>query len=337
MACFRENKEENIQFDSEKMRQELQENGYAVIPNLLTSEECDRLTSQFRDWVAEFDDSYIPLQKKSSVIQSYRCGHFEPSWEVRLRAKKIFQEVWGTEKLLSSIDGIAISKPPENKREYRDIHKDWLHLDQGIRREGLHAYQGAVYLEEQTRDDYCFRVLSKSHLYHSEFFKTFPNAVTKTECTDFYKLNNNEKDFFFKNGCTFECVPVPKGGIVLWDSRTVHDNTPPVSERPNHDRWRFVVFVSMTPAIWAGEKDIEFKQDVYRRMLLTSHWSSQGLKTFKEYKVGNWKKRANISIDYLPDIARKQEAKLLAGVERYDFNDGTPNGPDAPKWRFGIY
>ena len=222
--------------------------------------------------------------------------------------------------------------------EYRKDSKDWLHLDQGVRREGLHAYQGAVYLEEQTKEDYCFRVLAKSHLYHAEFFKTFPDGVAKTERQDFYKLSAQEKSFYYNKGCTLENVPVPKGGIVLWDSRTVHDNTPPMAKRSKPDRWRFVVFVSMTPALWASEKDMEFKKDAYRRMLLTSHWSSQGLATFKEYKVVKYNKNfVNVSIDFLPDIARTREARLLAGDERYDFQDGHPNGPDAPKWRFGIY
>lgn len=221
--------------------------------------------------------------------------------------------------------------------EYRKESKDWLHLDQGVR-EGLHAYQGAVYLEEQTKEDYCFRVLARSHLYHAEFFKTFPDGVAKTERQDFYKLSAQEKSFYYNKGCTLENVPVPKGGIVLWDSRTVHDNTPPMAKRSKPDRWRFVVFVSMTPALWASEKDMEFKKDAYRRMLLTSHWSSQGLATFKEYKVVKYNKNfVNVSIDFLPDIARTREARLLAGDERYDFQDGHPNGPDAPKWRFGIY
>lgn len=91
----------------EQLRQELYDKGYAVVPDLLT-------TSQFRDWVSKFEEGQIPLQKKSSVIQSYRVGHFQQSWEVRLRAKAVFQAVWGTEKLLSSVDGIAISKPPLN-------------------------------------------------------------------------------------------------------------------------------------------------------------------------------------------------------------------------------
>lgn len=222
--------------------------------------------------------------------------------------------------------------------DFRDVDYDWLHLDQGVCREGLHSYQAAVCLEEQTVDDYCFRVLSKSHLYHSEFFQTFPNAAKKTKRFEFYKMFKKQKEFFYNKGCKIESVPVPKGGIVLWDSRTAHDNAPPIATRANPHRWRFVVFVSMTPAIWANEKDMAFRKDAYQRMLLTTHWSSQGLKTFPEYK-GNKRKRnpVNVSIDVLPEAARTQEARLLAGDKRYDFEDGKPNGPAAPKWRFGGY
>ena len=218
--------------------------------------------------------------------------------------------------------------------EYRKKSKDKFHLEQGAWREGLHAYQGAVYLEEQTPEDYCFRVLAKSHLYHSELFQIFPDGVAKTKNQDFYKLSTEEKNFYYKKGCTLESVSVPKGGIVLWDSRIVYDNIQPIAKRPNPDRWRLEVFVSMTPAMWASEKDMALKKDAYRRMLLTSHWSSQGLKTHKEYKVVKYKKNfVNVSIDTLPDIARTREAKLLAGDERYNFQDGNPNGPDPPKWR----
>jgi hypothetical protein len=179
--------------------------------------------------------------------------------------------------------------------------------------------------------------LAKSHLYHSELFKNFPNGVAKTKRLEFYKLSKKQKDFYYKKGCLLESVPVPKGGIVLWDSRTAHDNTPPILWRPNPDRWRFVVFVSMTPAIWASDKNMDFRADAYRRMLLTSHWSSQGLKTFKEYREGKRKRNhVNVSIDYLPDNAKTPEARLLAGVDRYDFKDGNPNGPEAPKWTVSV-
>jgi hypothetical protein len=83
----------------------------------MTPEECDTLTSQYKIWMDKFDVSDTTLKQRRSVIQSYRVGHFQQSWEVRLKAKAVFQAVWGTEKLLSSIDGIAISRPPQNGTE----------------------------------------------------------------------------------------------------------------------------------------------------------------------------------------------------------------------------
>ena len=83
------------------------------------------------------------------------------AWQIRLMVKQVFSALWDTEKLLTSFDGAAISEPPERRR-VSFAHKHKLHLDQGVSRPGLHAYQGAVYLEEQTADDWCFQVSTKN-------------------------------------------------------------------------------------------------------------------------------------------------------------------------------
>ena len=119
--------------------------------------------------------------------------------------------------------------------------------------------------------------------------------------------------------------------MVLWDSRTVHDNARPTLGREHSDRWRFVVFVSMTPARWASHKDLAVKQEAYSKLRITTHWSSQGLKMFGDYDE---KKNQDIdTINALPDIAKTKQARILFGIEQYDFEDGSPNGHDPPKWR----
>ena len=204
-------------------------------------------------------------------------------------------------------------------------NRDWLHIDQCDFRVGCHAYQGGVYLEEATSMDHCFRVLSKSHLYHEELFKQFPDIGPQTREIEFYKLNDREKKWYIDNkGCTLTKVPVLKGGMVLWDSRTVHGNSRPEFERPNKDRWRHVVFVSMTPAVWATNEDIAQKRKAYNKLLMTTHWSSRGVNLFPD-RIGKVP-----TISELPDIAKTFEAKQLMGIEPYDFEDGEPNGPDEP-------
>lgn len=206
----------------------------------------------------------------------------------------------------------------------------WLHLDQGAHRKGVHAYQGAIYLEEASETDHCFRVLAKSHKEQQNFNDAFPtNYRNVTRSCEYYQLNSKERDWYTKaKRCKLTKVPVPKGGMVLWDSRTVHDNVKPEFGRPNKDRWRHVVFVCMTPAFWATPDDIATKQDAYNKLLLTTHWPSRGVGTFRPYPNES---KTNLLKD-LPDIAKTKEAKLLMGVEEYDFEDGLSNGPPIPEF-----
>lgn len=316
--------------DSESILKSLKENGYAVVPNVLSHEDCDRYMGQYKAWLQKFEDSGRECDSRNSLIQSYRTGHFSTTWEVRLKTKHVFEKVWNTEKLLSSADAIAISKPPEQGSNIFDTHTEWLHLDQASCREGLHAYQGGVNLEESSETDHCFRVMAGSHIYLSEFYYKFPNAAKSSIRSEFYRLNKAQKAWYDKKGCKRTKVPVPKGGMVLWDSRTVHDNVKPVFGRPNKDRWRFVVFVSMTPAIWARPEDMAIKNKAYNELLTTTHWSSQGLKNFKPFNPRAGEEE--LTILEQPDIAKTKEAKLLFGREQYDFEDGKPNGPKAPVW-----
>ena len=48
-----------------------------------------------------------------------------------------------------------------------------------------------------------------------------------------------------------------------------------IQNRKHAGRWRFVTFVSMTPAIWANEIDIQKHQEAYTTPKMTLHWSSQ--------------------------------------------------------------
>lgn len=208
--------------------------------------------------------------------------------------------------------------------------ENWFHLDQGGQRQGLHAYQGAVYLEETTETDHCFRVLENSHTYHKDFFENFPKAFEKSRKDEFLRLNKTQKSWYYARGCGKTKIPVPKGGMVLWDSRTVHDNCKPEHGRTNQDRWRFVIFVSMTPAIWAKPDDLAKKYEAYENLLVTSHWSSQGIKTFKPYNVK--RKEKSVTIENMPEVARTKEAQLLFGIQPYDFEDGRDNGPPEPLW-----
>ncbi|XP_070207986.1 uncharacterized protein [Littorina saxatilis] len=247
----------------------------------------------------------------------------------------LLQTVWQTKKLLTSIDAVAISPPPEEDNQAFALPgSTWLHLDQSSNRRGLHCYQGAVNLEESSDTDYCFRVLEGSHKHTDAFYDEHDAAANHSVKFDFFKLRDEHITWFKKeHGCRLTKVPVPKGGMVLWDSRTVHDNCRPEHGRPNSDRWRFVVFVCMGPARWATVKDLAQKRQAYKTMRMTSHWPVQNVTTFPERAASDATSGVPL-LKKLPEAARSEEARMLAGVLEYDFEDGEPDGPAwDPEWR----
>ncbi|KAL4229540.1 hypothetical protein ACF0H5_012579 [Mactra antiquata] len=305
---------------------ELKQKGYTVVPNVLTSSQCDKAIDGYNVWLRQFQGKWPKTNK--SLVRGYNCGHIEPTWEVRHSAKSVFEQLWKTEKLLTSFDAVAIGRPPEDGEEpFEDGSTHWLHLDQESSRDGLHAYQGGVYLEESCEDDWTLQVMENSHKVFHKLFEHDPKAARASDEKQFYRLNKTQVRFFQQNGCKIVRVPVPKGGMVLWDSRTVHANAQPMENRAHPGRWRFVVFVSMTPAIWASGKDLSIRKNAYDNCLMTNHWSSDGVMLLKESADS----RSYPKI--LASAAKTPNGQLLSGVTPYDFTDGKPNGPPKPVWK----
>jgi hypothetical protein len=60
-------------------------------------------------------------------------GHSQVQWDLRKKAKPIFEEIWGTEKLKSSFDGFCFMN---GKRNYQARSNDaFLHCDQSPMRD----------------------------------------------------------------------------------------------------------------------------------------------------------------------------------------------------------
>ncbi|XP_013397845.1 uncharacterized protein LOC106164464 [Lingula anatina] len=321
----------NYEYDdwrSEVMR-ELDEQGVSVLLNVLSAADSDIFRCQLHQWYKDLDVQGRKPCSKVGLAAHYRVGHLEASWNVRLKVKDVFAQVWGTRKLLSSFDAVSVCEPPElGYTEFYDPSFHWLHIDQSAERRGLHAYQGSVTLEDIAEDDWPFLVMPGSHVFHEEFYQTFPEAVEGSNHLTYHDLTDAQVDWYKKKGCELIRKPVPKGGMILWDSRTVHANARPKRGRKHHDRWRYVVFVCMTPAIWASDTDIADKKRAFNELKMTGHWPSQKIKVFDELDYSGIR-----VITDLPTVAKTDEVRRLAGDLGYDFSNDEPNGPSwRPKW-----
>lgn len=84
----------------------------------------------------------------------------------------------------------------------------------------------------------------------------------------------------------------------------------------------------MTPAIWATKDDYIDRKLAFKSGSMTTHWPSQGVRFYKSSAPPSFDDDPITYPTELPPIAKSEQAKLLWGYTKYDFNDGQPNGPD---------
>merc|ERR1712224_181945 len=84
-------------------------------------------------------------------------------------------------------------------------------------------------------------------------------------------------DAALRAGCKLVCARA--GDLVLWDSRTIHCNTPGQEEEASPQKCsnepellRLASYVCMTPASWAADDVLAQRKEAYVKNMCTDHW-----------------------------------------------------------------
>lgn len=160
-------------------------------------------------------------------------------------------------------------------------------------------------------------------------FDDFMERLQTIRCS---KVSKEDLEWLAERGCARKRVACPKGGMVLWDSRLIHGNARPVKGRANPDRWRYVVFVCMTPAAWASEDDIKQKVNAYNNLQLTGHWPSMGMIIFPS-KLPEGSVEDPNPLTELPEVATSELVQRLVGVIPYEEAEDNEDVMNIPKFR----
>lgn len=243
----------------------LKEYGWAVAP--IPDFKSEKYVDGFFDWLEYCCDRFkrddkttwktknIPINLHG-IFKNY-IGHSDFIWEIREKCLPIFQTIHETNDLLCSFDGACFlyNKP-------RITSYSRLHLDQG-RFQDMYCVQGAVNLVDNGPNDGGLIVLEGSHKAFDRYHERHP-----FEGFDWAPVDMNDEEF--KDLPAIK-VCAPAGHILLWDSKTVHCNTPPQS-----DNIRMVTYVSMQPRSLADKDLLEKRIKLYENGRMTSHWCVGG-------------------------------------------------------------
>ena len=140
------------------------------------------------------------------------AGHQRHAWFIRTRpqVQDVFKKLWETDELIVSFDGSCYI--PKALQKADNI---WTHTDQAPAFKGLKCYQGLVTLT--SNKERTLVVYEGSHLLHQPYFE---------ERGQNHKNNWNliETEYLEEIQDKKRVLNIPGGSLVLWDSRTFHQN-----------------------------------------------------------------------------------------------------------------
>ena len=200
--------------DKSAIKQHLDEHGWCIIPNVLTREEIEEAKQLFYDWqktIPNHDFMHNTVDPHG-IYKFHEAGHQQHAWFIRTRpaVQQVYRDLWNTDELVVSFDGSCYISPELAKKD-----NIWTHSDQSPVVNKLACYQGLVALTENK--ERTLVVYDKTHLIHHEYFKA------KNQMGKGHWQRVDVADIIASEPIK-RVLHVPAGALVIWDSRTFHQN-----------------------------------------------------------------------------------------------------------------
>ena len=251
---------QNIVYHNPDYISDLKEKGYAVIPNVLSVDEINEAKQLFFKWknsIPDIDKMHSTIDPHG-IFKFHQAGHQEFAWYLRTRPQiiEIFKKIWNTEELIVSFDGSCYMPKEYSKRD-----NIWTHTDQAPNSKGLQCYQSFISLT--TNSQKTLVVYENSHNIHEKYF-------TEKNIDSSKNWHLIAPSYLDKISHTKTILKVNEGDLVLWDSRTFHQNQYGIASLEE----RLVQYICYLPK--SHPKNTITQQKKREKYLLemrtTSHW-----------------------------------------------------------------
>jgi endonuclease/exonuclease/phosphatase family metal-dependent hydrolase/ectoine hydroxylase-related dioxygenase (phytanoyl-CoA dioxygenase family) len=305
---------------TERWLEHLHREGYVVLADVLSPVDVTCATDLLWDWLhglgtgirredaSTWDDSSWVANASNGIMGKRGVHHSDFMWFVRLQPKvrAAFATVWGIDEteLISSFDCANMFRPWQaaGKPEWK-THGGWWHVDQNAlpprSKRGQCAVQGLVTLTDATADSGGLCVIPRSHSDHAQLCQRALDAKRISKHSgDFVPVPQG--DPLLSGAVRPRLVTARAGDLLLWDSRTVHCNTPATAARPQAPLMpappsepssasasagpslkplRTVCYVCMTPASKASRKTLEQRALAFEYGVGSTHWPHEFVPT----------------------------------------------------------
>ena len=275
-----------MQHFTEEHRLHLEEKGYVVVPNVITEELADETISNFQAFNAESTgqdfnhyDRALELKNVHGIIEfPGSLSHVDFVEKIRHDAgvTGVFASIYGVnpseDPIRFSYDRVNYQASETMRGLTTRARKSWWHVDQHYSEPNFSCVQGYVDLVGSETDQHAgLMVISESHLKFADLALAHIAGAVEEKTNwdrDWHRLTDEELTYCMQQGGEIVNVKCPKGGMVLWDSRTVHMSRP--NHHPNDER--LVIYTCGWPESRLSEEDKSRRSEARKKRRATSHW-----------------------------------------------------------------
>lgn len=196
------------------------------LPYSVTGGLYNRYAVNHEDFVWKIR-TYVPSRNPVALKETLRIGRGLTLLSTHLIATgrepgilKVFSQIWGTDDLIASFDGMNASLPINSKTGRTDIQPTapWPHMDQNPRRnQTFELYQGIANLSESGPEDGGLCVLAGSHVLHQQFFDAtggFKKEQDAGANQNGYNFTQEDINWYKKRGCKEVKICCGEGDLI---------------------------------------------------------------------------------------------------------------------------
>lgn len=247
--------------DIQQYINELDENGYTIIPNVIDINEISEYIDEFNEWMDSIEnlDYLHSIIHYNGIFKYFQVGHQRFAWLMRTNKniQNIFKKLWNTDELVVSFDGCCYYP-----NKYTCDDRYWIHSDQSPIKKGKHCVQS--FISMTNNKEKTFIVYEGSHKLH-EHYSTYYNL---NNASDWLPI---KKEYINSIKHKKKILNVKAGSMVLWDSRTFHQNScgPPESTED-----RLVQYLCFLPknSIYNDKVEQEIRHNYFENYITTNHF-----------------------------------------------------------------
>jgi ectoine hydroxylase-related dioxygenase (phytanoyl-CoA dioxygenase family) len=240
-------------------KSDLMTKGYAIIEDVLSPAQVATAKQHFFEWLDKSPELKAKHRKidPHGIFKYGQVGHQVHAWYIKTLAavQEPFRVLWNTTELTTGFDGSCWIPSAFTGKD-----KIWTHTDQAPDTKGLACVQGFVALT--SNEERTLVVYEGSHLLHESYMREHDLTGKKN-----WQLIAPE--YLAGISESKRVLKVKAGSLVLWDSRTFHQN-----QYGKAGEERIVQYVCFLPKAHKSNSKSQQQKRIkyYEERRTTSHW-----------------------------------------------------------------